>query len=63
MAIKAAINFSAILGAVVMPISPEPEHEYYEINALHVNDNTQRHQDVERVLDLSSLLQPVQSAI
>ena len=62
MAINAAITFSAILGAKVIPICPEPEYEssdeseYYEdedeeMNSLQGHE-TQRNQDIERVLDL-----------
>ena len=61
MAVKAAINFSAIIGAKVMPACPDDDSSDEEMNSTQ-DDDTQWSQNTNRV-DLSSLLQPLQSVI
>lgn len=68
MAVKAAINFSCIVGAKVMPACPEDgmSDDDEPINSTQDEDDdvddSQRAQR-ERNLDLSSLLRPVQSVM
>ena len=64
MAVKAAVNFSAILGAKLMPACPEHSSSDTdgEMNSTQDEEDNQWPQ-TPRHLDLSSLLKPAQSAV